>query len=74
MTIFERYKKLYAVENESDNIKIENNKANIPTWFAMYLLHSSGIKSKKKRIVKKILKNQLQKVILNYVKSENREN
>jgi|LakMenE01Jun11ns_1017448.scaffolds.fasta_scaffold7874014_1 hypothetical protein len=74
MTTIERYKKMYSEPNDSDNIVLQNNKAIVPTWFAVYLLHGSGIKSRKKRIVKKILKTQLKKLILNYVESKNREN
>ena len=72
MTTLERYKKMYSEPDDSDRILITDNKATVPTWLAMYLLHSSGIKSKKKRIVKKTLKKQLSKVFKKYL-NENRQ-
>ena len=72
MTTLERYKKMYSKPNDSDNVLITDNKVTIPTWLAVYLLHSSGIKSKKKRIVNKTIKKQLSKVLKKYL-NENRQ-
>jgi hypothetical protein len=70
-----RYKKLFPSEDGVDDLIVHpSGKVTMPKWLICLLLHSSGIKSRKKRTIKKILKTQLKKLISNYVISENREN
>lgn len=67
MDKIEKYKKRYPIENGIENLIVHSNgKVTIPKWLLCLMLHSSGLKSRKKRIVKKVLKNQLIKLIQNY--------
>lgn len=70
MDKIERYKKNYpAAEGEPSQFIVESSgKVQVPTWLLFLLIHSSGLKSRKKRQVKKTLKKELQKLIINYVK------
>lgn len=63
----QRYKKLYPADDGIENLIIKSNgKMIIPKWLVCLILHSSGLKSRKKRIVKKVLKKQVIKLIENY--------
>lgn len=64
MNKIERYKKMYPSEDGIDNLVIHSNgKITIPKWLLCLVLHSSGLKSRKKRILKKVLKKQIIKLI-----------
>lgn len=69
MDKLERYKQAYpAAEGEPTEFVIEKSgKVQVPTWLLFLILHSSGLKSRKKRQVKKTLKKELQRIIANYV-------
>jgi len=80
MNKVERYKKMYGEtprqeDQASGSIRLSPDQGNsvkvdIDPWLAMLLLHSSGIKSKKKRIVKKVLKREIQRLISQQSKDE----
>jgi hypothetical protein len=64
MNKVERYRKLYPADDGIENMVINSNgKLTIPKWLICLVLHSSGLKSRKKRIVKKVLKKQVIKLI-----------
>jgi hypothetical protein len=64
MNKLERYRKLYPADDGIENMVINSNgKLTIPKWLICLVLHSSGLKSRKKRIVKKVLKKQVIKLI-----------
>ncbi len=72
MNKIDRYKKMYPSKNESNDLVVDpSGKLIVPQWLMHYVIHSSGVKSKKKRILKKILKKQLIKLIQNYAETEN---
>jgi len=70
MDKIQRYKQMYpAKDNEPTEFVIEQSgKLHIPKWLLLVVLDSSGLKSRKKRQVKKTLKKEIQKLISNYVK------
>lgn len=64
----ERYKKMYpAIDGVSELVLKENGSVDLPIWLIRYFLHSSGLKSRKKRLVKKRIKRELTKLLKNYV-------
>jgi hypothetical protein len=66
-----RYKKMYPPTNGINELVIEaSGKVHMPTWLIKLLLNDSALKSRKKRIIKKVLKRQLQKLIENYAEQE----
>lgn len=66
MDKFERYKKLYPSENMDNKLLVNSNgKIDLPKWLMHLIIHTSGLKSRKKRILKKVLKKQLIKLLLN---------
>ena len=73
MDKIQRYKKMYPSEpNGNDNLIVDSNgKMVVPNWLIRYLVDSSGLKSKKKRIIKKVLKKQLIKILKNYAEAQN---
>ena len=72
MNKVDRYKKMYPSEDGNDNLIVDaNGKLIVPKWLMYYVIHSSGIKSKKKRILKKVLKKELINLLQNYAETEN---
>ena len=72
MNKVDRYKKMYPSEDGNDDLIVNSNgKLIIPQWLVHYVIHSSGIKSKKKRILKKTLKKQLIKILQRYAETQN---
>lgn len=72
MTTIDIYKKMYSKEGESDSVIVEpTGSVTLPNWLRIYLIHSSGVKTKKKRLLKKVLKKQLIKIIKNYAEQQN---
>jgi hypothetical protein len=68
MDKLQKYKNLYPTKDGLDNLVLhESGKVSIPKWLIHLLLNESGIKSRKKRILKKVLKRQLQKLLERYV-------
>lgn len=68
----QRYKKLYPTEDGLENLVIHaNGTMSIPKWLLCLVLHSSGLKSRKKRILKKVLKKQVVKLIENALDEQN---
>lgn len=63
----QRYKTLYPAEDGIENLAIVNGKVEIPKWLVHLLLHTSGLKSRKKRLIKKRLKREIIKILENYV-------
>lgn len=64
MSKTERYKALYGNSSDNEGITItQEGKAVVPSWLALLLIHNSGLRSGKKRLVKKRLKRELMKVI-----------
>lgn len=64
MNKLERYRKLYPADDGVENLVINpNGTLTIPKWLICLVLHSSGLKSRKKRIVKKVLKKQVIKLV-----------
>jgi hypothetical protein len=71
MNKVDRYKKMFAVSGENENMEVSaDGKVHVPVWLMMLVLHSSGLRSKKKRLVKKRLKREVTKLIQNYVENE----
>lgn len=73
MTAIERYKQLYSEPGDPDGIIIKNGAVVVPFWLLLFLIHKSGIKSKKRRILKKVLKRQLNAAIKDHLKNEARK-
>lgn len=70
-----RYKKLYpAVDGVENMVLNEDGKVDLPIWLTMLLIHNSGLKSRKKRIVKKRLKREVTKLLQTYIKTQNDSN
>jgi len=66
-TLLERYKNLY--KDNSELTINDNGKIHIPIWLIMLLMHRSGIKSRKKRIMKKVLKREVMKLLETQLKN-----
>lgn len=45
------------------HISADGNRLIVPLWLIVYILKKTGLKSKKKRIVKKVLKKEIEKLI-----------
>lgn len=61
------YKQLYPAKDGINELVVESSgKVHMPTWLVRLLIDTSGLKSKKQRIIKKVLKRQLQKLLENY--------
>jgi hypothetical protein len=59
-----RYKTLYGNPNDNGDITItQEGKVTLPAWLALLLIHNSGLRSSKKRLVKKRLKREVMKAI-----------
>jgi len=72
MDKIQKYKKMYPSKDGNDNLVVDQSgKLIVPTWLMHYVVHSSGLKSRKKRIVKKVLKKQLIKILEKYAETEN---
>lgn len=72
MNKIDRYKKMYpSLDGNNDLVVDSTGKLIVPDWLMHYVIHSSGVKSKKKRILKKVLKKQLIKILKNYAETEN---
>lgn len=67
-----KYKQMYLTVDNKEEITFTNGRFEVPMWLQMLLLDSSGIKSKKKRVVKKIIKKQLTKMLLEYVELQSK--
>lgn len=68
MDKIQRYKKRFLSEDGIENLIIHaDGKTTIPKWLLCLVLHSCGLKSRKKRILKKVLKKQIIKLIENYL-------
>jgi hypothetical protein len=64
MSKTERYKSLYGEANGNEGITItQEGRAIVPAWLALLLVHNSGLRSGKKRLVKKRLKREVMKAI-----------
>lgn len=72
MDKIQRYKKMYPAEKgEPNELVIEQSgKVHIPKWLLVLVLHTSGLKSRKKRQVKKILKREIKRLIMNHVEQQ----
>ena len=67
MNKIERYKQMYPTKDGYDELVVESSgKVYMPTWLIRLLIDASGLKSKKSRIIKKVLKRQLQILLENY--------
>ena len=56
-----KYKSLYGEDGE---FKIsEDGRVFVPTWFLMLVIHRSGVKSRKIRILKKVVKKEINKLL-----------
>lgn len=61
-----KYKEMYPAIDGNNELVIEaSGKVHIPIWLTKLLIDTSGLKSKKKRIIKKVLKRNLIKLIEN---------
>lgn len=71
-----KYKQMYPSKDGKDELVIEaSGKVHMPIWLIRLLIDTSGLKSKKKRIVKKVLKRNLIKLIENQIDpNEQQEN
>lgn len=65
MNSLERYKKLFPDDTLAHFDA--HKRLHIPIWLGMFIVHSVGLKSRKKRILKKILKKELTKAVLKYI-------
>ena len=70
MDKIQRYKKLYPAENGIENLTLIDGHVKIPHWLICLIIHTTGLKSRKKRLVKKRLKREVTKLILTHVKQE----
>jgi len=71
MNKVDRYKKMFHKSDEPENMQVSSDGiVHVPIWLMMLVLHSSGLRSKKKRLVKKRLKREVMKLIQNYVENE----
>lgn len=59
--VIAKYKKLYGDDGELT--VSESGKVLMPLWLIMLLIHKSGVKSRKTRILKKVLKKEFMKMI-----------
>lgn len=59
--VIAKYKKLYGDDGEFT--VSESGKVLMPLWLIMLLIHKSGVKSRKTRILKKVLKKEFMKMI-----------
>jgi len=58
------YKKLYGGE---DNVSFKDDLVIIPKWLEILVLHRTGLKTRKKRIVNKVLKKEFDSIFTNFV-------
>lgn len=56
----EYYKKLYG---DGEVKLLPNHRMEVPTWLVALLINKSGLKSRKKRLLKKRLKREIHKAI-----------
>lgn len=67
MDKIERYKQMHPAKDGINELVVESSgKVHMPIWLVRLLIDASGLKSKKQRIIKKVLKRQLQKLLENY--------
>ena len=63
----QRYKKMYPpVDGVEELVLKPNGSVDLPIWLIRYFLHSTGLKSRKKRLVKKRIKRELIKLLKAY--------
>jgi hypothetical protein len=60
------YKNLYGGESE---VVFKEDSVLIPKWLEMLVLHRSGLKTRKKRIVNKVLKREIDSMLTAYTQS-----
>ena len=60
------YKNLYGGESE---VIFKEDSVLIPKWLEMLVLHRSGLKTRKKRIVNKVLKREIDSMLTAYTQS-----
>lgn len=59
--MIDRYKKIYGDEKVEI---LDNGRMTVPGWLFWALVHKSGLKSRKNRLLKKRVKQELHKAIL----------
>ena len=59
-------KKTYGGE---DDVIFKEDMVVIPKWLEMLVLHKSGLKTRKKRIVNKVLKREIDKLLTNSLRN-----
>lgn len=55
MKPIEWYKEKYKTENDNEVVLHSDGRVELPLWFEMFALAKTGLKSKKKRIRKKVI-------------------
>lgn len=64
MNKLEKYKQLYPDPDGLENPVVHGDgKVDLPKWLIVYFLHSTGLKTRKKRKVKKRVKRELIKLL-----------
>lgn len=71
MTVQEHAEKFKAIYGEGEFTLDSNGKATVPEWLMAMLLHLSGVRSKKRRIQKKVLKREVIGLLKRAVESRN---
>jgi hypothetical protein len=64
--VIDLYKKTYGGE---DDVIFKEDMVVIPKWLEMLVLHRSGLKTRKKRIVNKVLKREIDKLLTNSLRN-----
>lgn len=70
MKPIEWYQEKYKSEESNEIVLNPDGTVDIPLWFEMLAFAKTGLKSKKKRIRKKIVKKVFNEVLDNYLKQE----
>lgn len=67
MKSIEWYKEKYKSDS-MDLVIHSDGRVEVPLWLKEYILRKSGLKSKKRRIVKKVINRELTEIILQQMK------
>ena len=64
MINIENYKQRYGHGDIRDEIQYKEGKFSLPLWLCIFILHKTGLKSRKKRHMKKRVKREFNRLIL----------
>ena len=64
MKSLEWYKQKYkSLDGKDELVLLPNGAIEVPHWLVMYLVHKEGLRSKKKRILNKMVKKEINKAL-----------